>query len=47
MEGWDSLSYMNLIVSLERKFKIKFTTGEVSKLKNVGELVSLIQSKTA
>ncbi len=47
VDQWDSLSHINLIVALEREFRIKFTTGEVSKLKNVGELTSLIQRKTS
>ena len=48
VEGWDSLSHIDLIdliVALEREFKIKFTTAEISKLKNVGELEALIAGK--
>jgi acyl carrier protein len=47
VEGWDSISHINLIVALESRFKVKLTTGEVSKLKNVGDLVSLLHRKTA
>jgi acyl carrier protein len=32
---------------LEREFKIKFTTAEVTGMKNVGELSDLIARKTA
>jgi acyl carrier protein len=46
VEEWDSLTHINLVVALERSFKIKFTTGEISNLRNVGELTSLIRSKT-
>jgi acyl carrier protein len=46
VEGWDSLTHIDLIVALERAFRVKFTTGEVGKLTNVGDLVSLIKSKT-
>jgi acyl carrier protein len=45
VEGWDSLSHIDLIVALEREFKIKFTTAEISKLKNVGELKALVAGK--
>jgi acyl carrier protein len=45
VEGWDSLSHIDLIVALEREFKIKFTTAEISKLKNVGELEALVAGK--
>jgi acyl carrier protein len=47
VEGWDSLTHIDLIVALERKFRVKFTTGEVGKLTNVGDLVTLIKSKTS
>jgi acyl carrier protein len=47
VEQWDSLTHINLIVALEREFRVKFTTGEVTKLKNVGDLLSLIQRKTS
>ena len=46
VEAWDSLTHVDLILALERRFRVKFTTGEVSKLHNVGDLVSLIQRKT-
>jgi len=46
VEAWDSLTHINLIVALERRFRIKFTTGEVATLHNVGDLVSLIKKKT-
>ena len=46
IEMWDSLTHIELIVALEREFRVKFTTGEVTKLKNVGDLVYLIQAKT-
>jgi acyl carrier protein len=34
-----------LIVAIERQFKVKFTTAEVTRLKNVGDLRSLIEAK--
>jgi acyl carrier protein len=45
VEGWDSLTHIDLIVALENRFRVKFTTGEVGKLANVGDLVNLIKSK--
>ena len=47
IEEWDSLSHIRLIVAVERKFGVKFSNGEIESLKKVGDLVSLIQSKTA
>jgi acyl carrier protein len=45
-EDWDSLAQIQLIVAVERKFNIKFSTDEVLSLKNVGEFASLTESKT-
>ena len=45
--GWDSLTHIDLIVAIEKHFKIRFTTGEVTALKNVGDLMDLIASKSS
>jgi acyl carrier protein len=45
VEGWDSLMHINLIVAIERKFKIRFTTREITGLGNVGDLTDLIARK--
>jgi len=45
VESWDSLNHIDLIVAVERNFKIRFTTAEITSLKNVGELVNLVQRK--
>lgn len=45
VEGWDSLAHIRLILTIEKAFKIKFSTSEVGKLQNVGELVSLIEAR--
>lgn len=46
VDGWDSLTHMRLILTIERAFKIKFSTSEIGKLSNVGDLVALIKSRT-
>jgi acyl carrier protein len=45
VENWDSLTHINLIVGIERKFKVKFTTAEVGSLKNAGDLAALVRKK--
>ncbi|HOY32155.1 MAG TPA: acyl carrier protein [Bacteroidales bacterium] len=49
IDGWDSLSHLNLVVAVEKHFNIKFSDAEIAKWKNVGEmydsLVLLIQNK--
>jgi acyl carrier protein len=47
VENWDSLTHIDLITAVEREFKIKLTTAEVTMLKNVGDLITLIEKKTA
>ncbi len=42
---WDSLNHIRLMVAVEQAFNIHFTTNEISNLKNVGELMDLINSK--
>lgn len=51
VERWDSLEHINLIIATESRFGIKFTTAEMSRLKesgqNVGTFIKLIESKIA
>ncbi len=45
VEGWDSLAHVNLVTVIEKRYKIKFALGELEDLKNVGDLLDLIQAK--
>lgn len=45
IEEWDSLSHIQLIVAIEKSFGIKFTSLEIMKWKNVGEMVNSIEEK--
>lgn len=45
VEEWDSLSHIRFIITLERRFKIKFLNEEIADLKNVGDLARVIQAK--
>lgn len=46
IEDWDSLEHINLIVAVENEFGMKFNMGEVNGMKNVGEMVDIIMSKS-
>lgn len=46
VDGWDSLTHIRLLLTIEKEFKIKFTTSEIGRLENVGDLVALIEAKT-
>jgi acyl carrier protein len=43
--GWDSFSHINLMVTVENHFGIKFKDKEMNTFKNVGELLDSITTK--
>ena len=45
VEGWDSLAHVNLVMAIEKRYKIKIALGELQDLKNGGEMADLIQKK--
>ena len=45
IEDWDSIEHINLISAVEREFKIRFTMGEVSGMKDVGEMIDIISQR--
>ena len=47
IDEWDSLAHIQLIVALEKHFKIKITSKEIVLWKTVGEMVDNFSSKLA
>ena len=45
VDGWDSLEHIDLMASVERAFGIRFSMGEITRMKNVGEMADLILEK--
>ena len=49
VDGWDSLTHINLIIAIEKRFGVKFATAEISRLKedsaNVGSLLQSLTGK--
>ncbi|MEQ1608364.1 MAG: acyl carrier protein [Hyphomonadaceae bacterium] len=49
VDGWDSLMHLNIVIALEKRFGVRFSTAEISFLKeegsNIGTIVNLIGTK--
>ncbi|MBT4764998.1 acyl carrier protein [bacterium] len=45
IEEWDSLNHINLIIAHEIEFGVRFTSFEISNLKDIGQFVELLESK--
>ena len=42
IDGWDSLTHIRLVITIEKAFDLRFTAAEISDLENVGEMAELI-----
>jgi acyl carrier protein len=45
VDGWDSLAHINLISAVEQEFRVRFALGELADLKNVGDMIDLMEHK--
>ena len=45
VEDWDSLNNIQLLVAIEKQFRIRFTSGEFHSWINIGDMVNSISSK--
>jgi acyl carrier protein len=49
VDGWDSLMHLNVVIALEKRFGVRFSTAEISLLKeegqNLGTILALIRTK--
>jgi acyl carrier protein len=42
VDGWDSLSQVRFLVTVEKDFGLRFTSTEIDGFKNVGEMLDVI-----
>lgn len=47
VDRWDSLTHMLMVTAVEKEFNIKFKLKDLNKMKNVGDLITTIQTKLA
>lgn len=45
VDEWDSLSHIQLIVAIEKQWRIKFTSLEIMRWQDVGQMVDTIIEK--
>ena len=45
VDGWDSLAHVRFMLAVEREFGVKFTAGEISSFKTVGDLAAAIEAR--
>lgn len=45
IDEWDSLAHITLIVATEKEFGLRLNAAEVGKLKNVGEMLTILEER--
>jgi acyl carrier protein len=45
--GWDSIMHITLVIEVESRFNVKFQMAEIEKLRNVGDLITMLVAKQA
>jgi len=45
VDGWDSLTHIRLMLTVEKAFKVRFSTSEIGRMETVGDLATIIKAR--
>tara|TARA_B100001175_G_C18867665_1_gene338260 strand:+ start:81 stop:299 length:219 start_codon:yes stop_codon:yes gene_type:complete len=45
IKGWDSLTHLNILLSIEKICKVKFNINEINNFKNIGDIIKSVKKK--
>ena len=45
IEEWDSINHIQLVVQIEKRYKIRFKAAEIQSWENIGEIIDIIIRK--
>ena len=47
VDGWDSLAHVRIVVAIEQAFNTRFSVGDITEIRDVGGLVSMVERAVA
>ena len=45
VEGWDSFAHITIVVAVEEKYDVSFTTEELGQMTCIGDFISVLNGK--
>jgi acyl carrier protein len=46
VDGWDSMTHIRLMLTIEKAFKIELSALEIGKMERLGDLAKIIKART-
>jgi acyl carrier protein len=47
VDGWDSLTNVQIVVAIEKEFGVRFSTGDIATMRSVADLVDRTRARLA